>query len=267
MRGIRIGVVAAVVITLSVAIAHATVGSERVRVRPATGTPATTFNVSFRAPQATGAFGSLQRRYVASGATATTRSGCLASFTVRAGAVAARALVRVVLSPARLGGQLCPGTYRGRVIVEGTPVCRTGVACPQFIALFGTIGRFSFIVTASPSARADTTPPTFAGLDSAFACTPGAQRPGETTPFTLTWQPAHDDRTPSTQIVYDVYLATSPGGEDYATPTWTTAPGVTTFKTPGLASHGSFYFVVRARDAAGNEDRNTVERRGVDPCY
>jgi hypothetical protein len=33
-----------------------------------------------------------------------------------------------------------------------------------------------------------------------------------------------------------------------------------------LASHGSFYFVVRARDAAGNEDRNTIEVHGSDPC-
>jgi hypothetical protein len=41
---------------------------------------------------------------------------------------------------------------------------------------------------------------------------------------------------------------------------------VTTFKTPGLPSHGSFYFVVRARDAAGNEDRNTIELHGSDPC-
>jgi len=117
----------------------------------------------------------------------------------------------------------------------------------------------------TPSAR-DTTPPAFAGLERAFACTPGPQRPGQTTPFTLTWRPAHDNRTPSAQIVYDVYLATTPGGERYAAPTWTTAPGVTSYRTPGLASHGSFYFVVRARDRAGNEDRNTVERRGIDPC-
>ena len=49
-------------------------------------------------------------------------------------------------------------------------------------------------------------------------------------------------------------------------PSWTTPPGATSFRTPGLASHGTFFFVVRARDLAGNEDRNTVERRGLDPC-
>jgi opacity protein-like surface antigen len=263
----RIVVPCVVAVALSAATAAAAVQSEHVRVRPAAGTPATTFTVSFRAPQPTGAFGSLQRHYIVSGSTATVRRGCLASFALRAADVAAGARVRVALSPARLGGELCAGTYRGRVTEEATPVCRADVACPQFIVLVGVVGRFSFAVEAAPSGAGDTTAPTFAGLQSAFACTPGAQRPGETTPFTLTWQPAHDDRTPSSQIVYDVYLATSPGGEDYASPTWTTAPGATTFRTPGLASHASFYFVVRARDAAGNEDRNTAERRGIDPCY
>jgi hypothetical protein len=112
----------------------------------------------------------------------------------------------------------------------------------------------------------DTTPPTFAGLESAFACTPGAQRPGQTTPFTLTWKAATDDVTPSSQIVYDVYVSTTAGGENFTQPTWTTPPGVTSYKTPGLASHGTFYFVVRSRDQAGNEDQNTIEVRGVDPC-
>ena len=112
----------------------------------------------------------------------------------------------------------------------------------------------------------DTTPPKFAGLQSAFACTPGPQRPGQTTPFNLTWEAAVDDVTPPALIVYDVYLATAPGGEDFADPTWTTEPGATSFRTPGLPSHGSFYFVVRARDQAGNEEANGVERHGVDPC-
>jgi hypothetical protein len=262
----RIVVVCVLAVACSAAIAGAAGHREHVRVRPPAGSAATTFTVSFRAPRASGAFGSLQRQYVVSGSTATAGPGCVASFALGAGNAAAGALVRVVLSPARLGGELCPGTFRGRVVEEGRPVCRAGVACPQFIAVLAIIGNFSFVV-APAHPGTDTTPPSFAGLESAFACTPGPQRPGQTTPFTLAWQPAHDDRTPSGAIVYDIYLASSPGGEDYATPTWTTAPGATTFRTPGLASHGSFYFVVRARDLAGNEDRNTVERRGVDPCY
>jgi hypothetical protein len=103
-------------------------------------------------------------------------------------------------------------------------------------------------------------------LQSAFACTPGPQTPGETTPYTLTWQAATDEGTPSSQILYDVFLAYSSGGEDFSQPTWTTSPGVITYRTPGLPSHGAYYFVVRARDQAGNEDQNKVEREGVDPC-
>lgn len=55
------------------------------------------------------------------------------------------------------------------------------------------------------------------------------------------------------------------GGEDFSHPTWTTPPGVTTYRTPDLPSEGT-YFVARARDEAGNEDQNKVEREGVNIC-
>jgi hypothetical protein len=48
---------------------------------------------------------------------------------------------------------------------------------------------------------------------------------------------------------------------------WATTPGVTSFGTPGLALYGADYFVVRARDLAGNEERNAVEKAGTYPCY
>jgi hypothetical protein len=112
-----------------------------------------------------------------------------------------------------------------------------------------------------PPSGADTTPPTFAGLQSAFAACTGPT--SETTPYTLTWQAATDDVTPSSEIVYDVFLAHTPGGEDFSQPTWTTPPGVTTYPTPGLP--GTDYFVVRARDQSGNEDQNKVERKGDEP--
>jgi hypothetical protein len=136
------------------------------------------------------------------------------------------------------------------------------------VILRRVLGHFSLRVTRpSASSPGDTTPPSFAGLQRAFACTPGAQRPGQTTPFTLGWQPAIDDQTPGSQILYDVYLSSTSGAENYAAPTWTTPPGATTYRTPGLPSHGTFFFVVRARDQAGNEDHNTAEQRGIDPCY
>jgi hypothetical protein len=242
--------------------------SARIYVAPATGGSHAVFVVRFRAPQRTGVVGGMRRFDLLSAAAPATapKHGCLAVIDVPLPAASSGAQVRVRLDPRKLGGQWCIGTYHGQVEELEGPACTQGQACPAFVALLGTLGRFTLHVRA-PLPTRDTTPPSFGGLQSAFACTPGAQRPGQTTPFTLSWHAASDNLTPSSQIVYDVYLASTPGAERYATPTWTTAPGATTFKTPGLASHGSFYFVVRARDGAGNEERNTIELHGSDPCY
>jgi len=240
-----VGAVALICAAAGGAHRHPTV---RVTVTPQKGGPSTQFVISFKAPPRTGS--GLVRSYELH---ATGKGGdCAQSFA--APATKKRARVRATLK-----GPWCPATYHGRVVETERPNCARGLICPDFIVLISTIGRFSFTVTAG-------TGPIFAGLQSAFACTPGPQRPGETTPFTLTWQAASDDQTPSAQIVYDVFMSTTAAGEDFAHPSWTTPPGVTTYKTPGLASHGTFYFVVRARDQAGREDQNKVERRGVDPC-
>ena len=55
-----------------------------------------------------------------------------------------------------------------------------------------------------------------------------------------------DPVTPSSAIVYEIFLATSSGAEDYAQPTWTTSPGATSFTTPGLTRNGPLYFLVRS---------------------
>lgn len=112
----------------------------------------------------------------------------------------------------------------------------------------------------------DHSPPKFAGLKSATTCVPGPIGGGRTTSYHLAWDPASDDVTPPSEIVYDVYQATSPGGEDFSVPTYTTPPGATSFDTPQLQTDKYFYFVVRARDQAGNEDSNTVERQGQNLC-
>jgi len=242
--------------------------SARIYVAPAAGGPQTVFVVRFRAPQRTGIVGAMRRfdQLSAAAPAGAPKHGCLPVIDVSLPAAGSGAGVRAHLDPRKLGGKWCVGTYHGQVEELESPVCSTGMACPAFIALLGTLGRFTLHVRA-PLTALDTTPPSFGGLQSAFACTPGAQRPGQTTPFTLSWHAASDNVTPSSQIVYDVYLASAPGGEQFAAATWTTAPGATTFKTPGLPSHGSFYFVVRARDGAGNEDHNTIEVHGSDPCY
>jgi hypothetical protein len=107
----------------------------------------------------------------------------------------------------------------------------------------------------------------FAGLRSATTCIPGPIRMGEDTSYYLQWNAAKERGTRSKKIVYNVYESTTPGGENFSTPTYTTAPGATSFETPKLPVEESFFFVVRARDPKGNEDLNTVEHEGQNLCY
>jgi hypothetical protein len=114
--------------------------------------------------------------------------------------------------------------------------------------------------------EADGQPPKFAGLVSATTCLPGPGEGGRTTSYTLRWEPATDNVTRPKKIVFDVYQASAPGGEDFSTQTYTTAAGATSFVTPPLPTDQAVYFVVRARDRAGNSDSNTVERQGQNLC-
>jgi hypothetical protein len=109
-------------------------------------------------------------------------------------------------------------------------------------------------------------PPVFGGLEAATTCLPGPVGGDRTVVYHLRWHAARDDRTPPARIVYDVYRATTPGGESFRRPTYTSKPGATSFATPALAATVPYFFVVRARDAAGNRDRNRVERQGVNLC-
>jgi hypothetical protein len=270
-------------VMFAVGAASAPIGP-RARVTPARGGPWTVFVVRFRAPDRTGVDGAVRRSDVVrvSASMGDTSGGCSKGIAVALPPASEGSLVNARLRSGTRPSAWCPGVYDGAITEYERPVCRPGHACPTYDRLLRTFGRFVLTVRGRPSpaptitstttttqttpATSDTTPPSFGGLQTAFACTPGPQRPGETTPFRLSWQPATDNTSASSKIVYDVYLAMTPGGEDFSTPTWTTAPGATSFETPGLPSHGSFYFVVRARDDAGNEDHNTTEIHGSDPC-
>lgn len=107
-----------------------------------------------------------------------------------------------------------------------------------------------------PDMAMDVTPPVFAGVTSAAAAL------GQ---ITLNWNAATDDNTPTANIVYQVYQATSPMGQSFATPTATTQPGATSYTVTGLAAATKYYFIVRARDAAGNIDKNTIEVTATTP--
>jgi hypothetical protein len=112
----------------------------------------------------------------------------------------------------------------------------------------------------------DTRPPSFAGLSSAITCIPGPIGAGRTTSYQLAWTPAVDNFTPSGKIIYYVYQAKAPAMEDFASPTYVTPAGASSFSTPPLPTDQDFYFVVRAVDQAGNIDSNKVERHGENLC-
>jgi len=112
-------------------------------------------------------------------------------------------------------------------------------------------------LTIGMNAVFDSIPPTFGGLTLVSNLT--------STSVQLFWYPATDNVTPATGIVYLIYQATAPGGETYTEATYTTAPGATSYIVNGLAPGTTYYFVVRAMDAAGNMDSNTIEGFNVYP--
>jgi hypothetical protein len=138
------------------------------------------------------------------------------------------------------------------------------------------IGRLApasaFVLLAATAAQTagavqgDRIPPAFRGLTSATTCIPGPAGGTQTTRYHLAWTSAKDNATLSSRIVYEIYQATSPGREEFFAPTYTARRGATTFATPPLPANEIVYFVVRARDAAGNVDRNRRERRGMNLC-
>jgi hypothetical protein len=106
--------------------------------------------------------------------------------------------------------------------------------------------------TWSFTVAADGVPPVFAGLSLVSNLS--------ITSMQLSWSPATDNITTSANMVYLVYQATSAGGENFASPTFTTAPGATSFIVTGLTPGATYYFDVRARDEAGNIAANVVEK-------
>jgi hypothetical protein len=93
----------------------------------------------------------------------------------------------------------------------------------------------------------DTEPPVFGGIqyvnDTIWVGT-----------LNLSWEAASDRSTP---ITYNIYMATTSGGQDFSTPNYMTTN--TRYKVTELTNGATYYFVVRAEDALGNEDANTVE--------
>lgn len=97
---------------------------------------------------------------------------------------------------------------------------------------------------------ADAVVPTFNGVSVAVPSAVGGY-------VTLSWDAATDNVTASNALVYDISVATAAGASFAAT--YTTPAGATSYTVSGLTNNTDYYFVVRARDAAGNRDTNIVE--------
>ncbi len=114
-----------------------------------------------------------------------------------------------------------------------------------------------WIMAGAPGCAApgqDVTPPIFAGVETA---TPLAQA------MRLQWTPATDDVSQAAELVYLVYQALEPGAQDFSQPVVVTPAGAAEATMTGLGVDTEYFFVVRARDTAGNADTNTAEIRAT----
>jgi hypothetical protein len=122
-------------------------GTSVLTVNPASGSPATAFRFTFTAPDTTGPGGPSGLAYSLGVLGPATRNGCLAARSAVAGPATKGSEVSIVLDPAKLGGNWCPGSYTARVTEIQRPVCSAGEMCPQFIRVVRTVATASFRVS------------------------------------------------------------------------------------------------------------------------
>ena len=106
-------------------------------------------------------------------------------------------------------------------------------------------------VSATTTASGDITPPIFAGATGAV--------PIDGTTIQVNWLEAIDDTDPQNAIIYNIYVATVSGGQNFASPDVTSVPGAVSEQIGGLTPGATYFFVVRAEDTSGNEETNVVE--------
>ncbi|MCB9608146.1 MAG: fibronectin type III domain-containing protein, partial [Polyangiaceae bacterium] len=109
--------------------------------------------------------------------------------------------------------------------------------------------------TGGTGSNIENAPPTFDGVRSVA--------PAGDTAVQVTWNAATDDVTASDSLVYNIYVATSSGTQNYGAPTVTSPPGAQSVLVGGLTKGTEYFFVVRAQDEAGAMDENTAEQSGA----
>ncbi len=138
---------AVVLPTQAVTAARAT----RISVSPESGGRSTTFTLRFTAPDRTGRFGILDRRYELTVSGPANRKRCVAQGYATLESSRAGAHVRAKLVPRRLGGVWCTGSFHGTIEEIGRPFCPPRMRCPDFARLhlailIRTVGTFKFMV-------------------------------------------------------------------------------------------------------------------------
>ncbi len=78
----------------------------------------------------------------------------------------------------------------------------------------------------------------------------------------LSWSEAVDSSPP---ITYNIYSATTSAGQNFASPPFATTSATSTYIT-SLTNDQVYYIVVRAENALGNEETNTVELATAPTC-
>ncbi len=112
------------------------------------------------------------------------------------------------------------------------------------------------LVDCVTTTSADPNPPDFAGLT-------GVAVQSDARTATFSWSAATDPETASSEIVYDLFQGLAHGAEDFTRPIATSEPGATSMLATDLTPDATLYWVVRARDKAGNRDSNTIELSGM----
>lgn len=125
--------------------------------------------------------------------------------------------------------------------ISGTPT-GTQVSTAYTITVSNAFG--STTANINIAVTAETTPPT---TPTAFNATPFSQ-----TQIDLTWAASTDNVTAQGAIVYEICRVTGTGGCTAFTVIHTTGAGAVNLSSTGLTAGTTYYFVIRAKDAANN---------------
>ncbi len=109
----------------------------------------------------------------------------------------------------------------------------------------------SYTITNTGFITSDISSPSFAGVKSAKLINENTVQ--------LQWDPAIDNCSVSSNIIYNIYMALTPGNFNFLNPD-RSVTNITSINMPDLTIGQTYYFVIRAVDELNNEDINNNER-------